>query len=273
ISGASATTTDSTASLIISMNPKNLIDYDFNEVKVFTAPHADMYEILPTPEMGDYTVSRVDSLGYISFKFARYQKVASFRLHKSNEYQRSFTLYGFSLENDNPGITYHAIGINGASLGSWLGCEHFYKQLQFLNPDWIVIFLGVNDGNTANFDPEVFYANYDSFLSRILQYNPNTLFTFIVPNDYYLFRRRPNPAVEKEQVQMMRLVEKYGGSLYSIYDVMGGFGTSNTWVSKGFMAYDKIHMTVSGYVLTANLFFNAFLHSYDNYLQNKEQKN
>lgn len=273
ISGASATTTDSTASLIISMNPKNQIDYDFNEVKVFTAPHADMYEILPTVEMGPYTVERVDSLGYLKFKFSRYQKVASFRLHKTNEYQRFFTLYGFSLENDNPGITYHAIGINGASLGSWLACEHFYKQLQFLNPDWIVIFLGVNDGNSYSFSQEVFYANYDAFLTRIQEYCPNTLFTFIVPNDYYLLRRRPNPAVEKEEEAMLQLVDKYGGSMYSIYDIMGGLGSSNIWVSRGMMAYDKVHMSVAGYVFTANLFFNAFLRSYDNYLQNKVRKN
>ena len=272
ISGASATTTDPNASIIVSMSPNNKIQYDFNTVKIFTAPHANMYDIVPTINMGMYDVSRIDSLGYIEFKFKNYQSIASFQLQKTDELQNSFTLYGISLENDNPGITYSAIGINGASLGSWLGCEHFARQVKLLQPDWFVIFLGVNDGNSYSFSPDVFYNNYDNFLSRILQQCPNALFTFIVPNDYYLYRKRPNPAVAKEQEEMLRLVNKYGASMFSIYDCMGGLGMSRVWVEKGLMAYDKVHMTATGYTFCADMFFNAFLKTFDNYLQNKIAK-
>lgn len=269
ISGASATTHDSTASFIISMNPKNPIAYDFNVLKVFTAPRLGMYDIEPIPDMGPYTVQRDTARGCITFTFRKYQTVASLRLRKTDPLQSEFTLYGFSLENDNPGITYHAIGINGASLRSWNGCQHFATQLKCLNPDWIVVFLGVNDGNSVNFDPQQFYNYYDVFMQNILRECPDVVFTLIVPNDYYLLRRRPNPAVAKEQEQMVRLAEKYGASVFSIYDVMGGLGMSDVWVRNGLMAYDKIHMTGAGYNFSANLFFNAFLRSYDNYLQNK----
>ncbi len=269
ISGASATTHDSTASFIISMNPRNPISYDFNVLKVFTAPMGGMYDIEPLADMGPYQKHVDLERGCITFTFRKYNTVASLRLRKTDDSQSSFTLYGFSLENDNPGITYHAIGINGASLRSWNACQHFSHQLKCLNPDWVVIFLGVNDGNSANFDPQFFYSGYDQFLQGIQRECPDVVFTLIVPNDYYLLRRRPNPAVALEQEQMLRLSKKYGASVFSIYDVMGGLGMSDVWVRNGLMAYDKIHMTGAGYNFSANLFFNAFLRSYDYYLQNK----
>jgi len=272
ISGASATTTDSTATIVVSMNPRNPIKYDFNMVKVFTAPHVGMYDIEPVADMGPYRKTRIDSLGCTIFQFRKYQDVASFRIRKTDDSQTSFTLYGISLENDNPGITYHAMGINGASLVSWNGCEHFARQLKLLKPDWVVGFFGVNDGNTQNFNPQTFYSRYDQFMQSILRECPDVVFTLIVPNDYYLLRRRPNPAVALEQEQMIRLADKYGASVFSIYDIMGGLGSCNTWVSHKLMQPDKIHMTGTGYNFTANLFFNAFLKTYDNYLQNKPRK-
>ena len=269
ISGASATTMDVNSRLTISMNPNNQVKYDFNEVKVFTAPHSGQFEIVPDVEMGKYTVKKIDSLGYIDIKFEQYQNVAKFHFEKSDEFQNSFTLYGFSLENDNPGITYSALGINGASFSSWLGCTHFEKQLQMLDADWFVIFLGVNDANTYKFDENFYYNNYVTFIERVKRYCPNAVWTFVVPNDFYLFRRKPNPAMEQEKIVVKKLVEKYGESMFSIYDLMGGYGSSLTWVNHGLMAYDKVHMTALGYNFCADMFFNAFLESYSNYLDKK----
>jgi lysophospholipase L1-like esterase len=273
ISGVSATTTDPNASLAISMNPANPIAYDFNEVKIFTAPYINMYDIVPAGEMGAYTVTRNDTLGCIDFKFERYQSVASFRLMKNREDQKSFTLYGFSLENDNPGITYSAIGINGASLISWLRCQHFARQVQMLQPDWFLFLLGTNDGYVQNFNPERFYSGYVELVSRVKQYCPDAVITFVVPNDCYLFRKRPNPATEEQEKQVLRLVEKYHESMFSVYDCMGGFGSSKVWMEHGLMAGDRVHMSVAGYKLCADMFFNGFLRTFDNYLDKKRSNN
>lgn len=269
LSGASATTMDINARLQIKMSPKNTVAYDFNEIKVFKSPSAVQFDIVPDEDMGKYTVESVDSLGYMVFHFEKYLTEANFHFERTDEIQQSFTLYGFYLGNDNPGITYSALGINGASLTSWLGCAHLESQLQFLNPDWFVIFLGVNDGNSYSFNEDYFYNNYVAFIDRIKKYCPNAVWTFVVPNDYYLYRRRPNPAVEKEQHAVLQLVNKYNQSMFSIYDIMGGFGSSAIWVNKGLMAFDKVHMTSAGYTFCADMFFNAFLQSYSNYLDKK----
>lgn len=272
ISGASATTTDINAKLTISMSHKNEVNYDFNEIKIFTAPMVGQFDIVPDESMGKYTVERIDSVGLIDIKFEKYQSVAKFHFERDFNTQTSFTLYGFDLCNDNPGVTYSALGINGASLSSWLKCVHFERQLKHLNPDWFIIFLGVNDGNSVNFKEEIFYSNYVAFIDRVRRYCPNAVWTFVVPNDFYLLGRRPNPAMELEQSVAKQLVEKYNQSMFSIFESMGGLGSSLTWVNNGLMAHDKVHMTVAGYNLCADMFFNAFLQSYSNYLDKKNSE-
>ena len=270
LGGVSATTLTPTATLKVVMNPKNLIRYDCNRVQIFVEPNShSLFEIVPDVCMGSYTVSKDIENGIIDYHFDRYSVDASFHLERTDTTQNHFTFYGMSLKNDNPGVTYHAIGINGARIPSWIRCSYFSRQLQALNPDWIVIYLGVNDGNSTRFSQDAYYSQYVSLLEDIRSHNPNVQFTLIVPNDYFLLRRHPNPNVELEQKAIMQLVNKYNCSMYSIYDVMGGLGSCITWLKYGLMASDKVHFTVAGYTYTGNLFFNAFLRTYDNYLEKK----
>ena len=270
LGGVSATTLNSDAKLKVVMNPTNLIRYDCNRVLIFAEPAAtQQFEIIPDVCMGNYTVKKDSLNGIIEYNFDRYSVDASFHLERTDSTQDHFTFYGMSLENDNPGITYHAIGINGARIPSWTRCSYFSRQLTALKPDWIVIYLGVNDGNTTKFSQDVYYNNYVSLLNDILYYNPGVQFTLIVPNDYFLLRRHPNPAVQLEQNAIEKLVNRYNCSMYSIYDVMGGLGSCLDWLKFGLMATDKVHFSIPGYTFTGNLFFNAFLQTYDNYLEKK----
>ncbi|MBR4214801.1 MAG: hypothetical protein IKR94_05745 [Bacteroidales bacterium] len=269
LGGVSATTLNPNSTLKVVMNPKNPIRYDLNRVLIFTEPGANQFEIVPDVCMGNYTVTKDPVNGIIEYNFDRYSVDASFHLQQTDSTQNHFTFYGMSLENDNPGITYHAIGINGARIPSWTRCSYFSRQLAALKPDMMVIYLGVNDGNTSKFSQDVYYNNYISLIEDIRYFNPKVQFVFIVPNDYFLLRRHPNPAVQLEQNAIEKLVNKYNASMYSIYDVMGGLGSCIEWLHHGLMAYDKVHFSIPGYTYTGNLFFNAFLRTYDNYLEKK----
>lgn len=262
ISGVSATTTDLTADLLIVQNGKNSIIYDFNIVKVICRPGGGQFNIVPDDICGGYTLETDTVNGFRIFKFDRYLKEVSFKFAKSDSSQTEFCLFGMMLENDNPGITYSAIGINGASITSWLSCTYFMQQLKVLNPDWIVIFLGVNDGNSTRFNPSYFSDNYDKLLRIIKTACPQTAITLIVPNDFYLYRRRPNPAMPLENSSINNLINSHNVSMWSLFEVMGGFGSSAYWVRNGLMASDKVHLTYAGYTLAADLFFNSFLQSY-----------
>lgn len=48
-----------------------------------------------------------------------------------------FTVNGFIPENDLNGITYHSLGVNGASLPSWLRCSNSVPRCTSCSPTWL----------------------------------------------------------------------------------------------------------------------------------------
>ena len=67
-----------------------------------------------------------------------------------------FTLTGFLLENDEPGIVYHSIGVNGASVPSYLSCPNFERDLSLIRPDMVIFAIGINDAIPQNFSKNNF---------------------------------------------------------------------------------------------------------------------
>jgi hypothetical protein len=91
-----------------------------------------------------------------------------------------------------------------------------------------------------------------------------------VPNDSYLYRRYVNPNTEKVREVIQDLGRKYGCGVWDFYGIMGGLNSIMVWQRFGLAKRDRIHFTKSGYILKGDLFFNAFLKSYDDYLENKQ---
>ena len=75
--------------------------------------------------------------------------------------------------NDLPGITYNAIGINGAGLYTYLGNEHFLRDLGIHPPDFFAFSLGTNDAYTSyeNFNPQKYKENLEEMMKLILTVN------------------------------------------------------------------------------------------------------
>ena len=56
-----------------------------------------------------------------------------------NTESSSFTLNGIVLENDQNGIIYHSIGVNGAHFSDYNKSPRFFEQIKALAPDLIII--------------------------------------------------------------------------------------------------------------------------------------
>ena len=59
----------------------------------------------------------------------------------------------------------------------------------------------------------------------------------------------------------------YGCGVWDFYGIMGGLNSIVVWQQFGLAKRDRIHFTRNGYLLMGDLFFNAFLKSYDDYLE------
>jgi len=272
LSGIALTTSDSVATINIALNDDLYPEYDFNLVKVFHNCDSAGYclEIM-TPE----PVRPIDinyDKGYSLFMLDKFLDTLNLKISKCDTLDTPFALYGFSLETTEPGINYHAIGVNGANIPAYLRCELFENHLTALNPKWIILTLGTNDAYTKKFSPEQFEQNYDLLLNRIKLAAPNAAIIITVPNDSYLYKRYVNRNTEKVKDVIIKLAQKHSCAVWDFYSIMGGLNSITLWNKANLTASDKLHFNRNGYFLQADLFFNAFLKAYDNYIDKNAGK-
>lgn len=173
----------------------------------------------------------------------------------------SLYIYGFQLMNNRPGISYTAIGINGAGLYTYKDNENFTEQLSQAPPDFFAFSVGTNDANVPyeDFDPAVYKKNLEVMMKSVLRANPNCAILLTVPNDSYYKRKYLNKNIDRERTVIIELAKKYKVPVWDLYGIMGELGSSKTWSTNKLMKSDLVHFSVEGYHLKGDLFFEAFL--------------
>lgn len=200
-------------------------------------------------------------IGYTDVHFT--DKLESFEVFFSRDTVMDYKLriLGFQLSNKEPGISYTTIGVNGAGLYTYLGNKYFEEQLKEFPPDFFAFSVGTNDANVpySSFRPEIFRANLDSVLQKVMRANPNCAILLTVPNDAYYKKRYLNKNVAREREMIIQLAKKYEAAVWDFYGMMGELGSSKTWSRKGLMRGDLVHFTAAGYKLKGEMFFECYL--------------
>lgn len=192
---------------------------------------------------------------------------------KTEEYYATNTNWKFSImgllpENNFNGITYHSMGVNGASLQSWLRCEKFEQQMTFIKPDLAIMAVGVNDANVeyGRFSKETFKARYNQLLSKIYAANPNCAVIFITNNDCVVRVGRRSYGLNKNtaivQQAMLELAEQHNAAVWDLYEIMGGLGSISVWNEIGLANKDRVHFLVPGYNLLGDMLYNAIIYEW-----------
>lgn len=202
------------------------------------------------PEIGCTDVYFTDAIDTFNLQFQRTAAEAP-----------ELELYGFILMNDDPGISYTSIGINGAGLYTYLGNIRFEEQLKSYPPDFFAFSVGTNDGNVpyAKFNPQVYKNNLEKMMQMVLRANPDCALLLTVPNDSYYRKRYLNKNIARERDVIRELAEEYEMAVWDMYGIMGGLGSSRTWKNKKLMRSDLIHFTHAGYHFKGELYIDALL--------------
>lgn len=220
----------------------------------------------------DNILSRFTSReGYVEFELKEALTEFSIGLNKSNQNQNRFIMQGLYLENNNAGIIYSALGVNGAKVDTYFRCQDFETQLKSLSPDLVIISLGTNDAYMTNFNAQTYEQNMLALLNKIKAASPNASIVLTSSGDNYRYRKYTNRNNAKVQSKLLKLVEDRELALWDFYQVMGGLGSINKWYAKGLARRDKIHLSQKGYTLQGKLFFDAIIKTYQQFLDKKEQ--
>jgi lysophospholipase L1-like esterase len=262
LSGITTELVSDSGSLKVVASYDTAMHYDFNRIRVFC--NAPLTGKIPALQPASLVKGvTIDPTGqYIQYNLTGYTDTLSLVFSNTDTLGPHFELYGISLENDDPGVVYNTIGVNGAMLKSYLKCGLFGKQLRILEPDWVILSIGTNEGNTKNFDAEAYRIEYINLLDSIRLVAPQAAILLTVPNDSYLQKRYVNYNTALIRDIIFDIARKRGCGVWDFYSIMGGLNSSETWYNNGLMARDHIHFNKPGYLLKGDLFFTAFLTSW-----------
>lgn len=269
MSGFNSTTADSISHIKIYMEDEQGNNYRFNKVRIFYQLDYDSFSTKLDSIYGE-VLSRVDSVGqFVEYSFDKTYDTLSFSVLKTDSAQTHFTLRGIQYITDESGITYHTIGVNGASVPAYLRCYDFEKELGYLAPDLVIFGIGINDANgpVNRFSQQGFEEDYRELIRWFRKANPNVNFIFLTNNDSYYRRRYPNQNVYKVVKAMQNLAEENSAAVWNLFEIMGGIGSIKLWQKTGLAKSDKVHFTPKGYQLQSDLLFEAFQNAYGEYLK------
>ncbi|WP_299779794.1 GDSL-type esterase/lipase family protein [uncultured Formosa sp.] len=265
LSGVSAAFRGIEDKIYVKANYKNYTKkpYTFNKLRVFYNTWMEDYDL----NISDSTLVSSDTINlegmYKEYRFNRtVDSVAlQIKIKDPTSVSPEFLLMGMEFMNDDPGIEYTTIGVNGASFAWYERAAYFEKQLQLYQPDMFIISIGTNDAYMPkkDFNAEKFRDYYESFIQMIQRANPQCAILLTVPNDDYYKKSYANPNTATQQRIILELTQKYRMAVWDLYSIMGGLGASNNWYKAKLMPSDRIHFTNLGYSIKADLFIKALV--------------
>lgn len=178
----------------------------------------------------------------------------------------SSTLYGLMLESGQPGLLYHATGINGAGFYNLMDSSKLFEQLGLLNPDLIVISLGTNDAQ-GTYRNDVFESNLNRFMQMLKKHCPELPVIFTLPPDSHK-RGKHNADLAKVDNAIIDYAKDHSCAWWDLGKIMGGKNSVSKWRKEQMASKDLLHYTPKGYMLQGYLFYQALVKSYKKFSEN-----
>ena len=269
--GWTATARDSCQFMDITMKGDTISSFFFDKLRIFHEVNIYSFSFTVTIDDSIYHPQYVDSCKCSEVIPVAKSKRFVLTVYKSDSLQREFTLHGIQTLLNEPGITYHSVGVNGASLKSYLNCNLLEEQLAMLKPDLIIFSIGINDSFDKEFTREKFEDNYCGLIERIRRTCPGVAFMFVSNTDSYKRVKRnyyKNLKGNEVKHSMYSLGKEYNAGVWDLFSIMGGLGSMSKWKRSGLAQRDMIHLTKNGYYILGDLMFEAFLKQQVNSHQN-----
>lgn len=170
---------------------------------------------------------------------------------------------GLELYNTNKGVTYTAIGSNGATiyhLDRWQA--HWYEQLAQLKPDLVILSFGTNESFNDNFNSKKYYQDYVKLVKQISKYTNAKIMITGTPDSLNkgINSKLANSSCNNLQHDQLDIVnatlEHIAYNTQSLYwdwrTAMGGKCSALKYLESSQMRNDAVHFTIGTYQLFGN---------------------
>jgi lysophospholipase L1-like esterase len=172
-------------------------------------------------------------------------------------------------ERDQAGVTFDALGINGARADRVLAWDEsiFSAHLATRNPDLIIIAYGTNEAGDDDFNAAVFFEQFTALLERLKRAVPGASLLVISPPDRAVRSGRRWMTIATLPIVVAaerRAARDAGVAFWDTYTAMGGAGSIAGWarMSQPLAQADRVHLTGTGYRLIAEAIHAELLRGY-----------
>src|SRR5262249_7505863 len=170
--------------------------------------------------------------------FVRYQTTPGpHRFSLKTLDSRPVRLFGWVADRQ-AGVTYEALGINGAEASVILRWNHemLAAYLQRRNPGMIVLAYGTNEASDPNWGPDSYQAMFSNLLQRLRTVVPTATILVIGPPDRWWRNRgvwRPYDGVDWVITAQKNACRENRCAYWDARERMGGKGSMRDWVYAG----------------------------------------
>lgn len=270
IGGITINTNQPNSRLEIYMNDLWL-DYSFNSITLFFKKDISSFSF-SVKDTTNKTLAFINSftndphVNYSSVLLPRTEGAFIIETIKETPEQNQATIFGLNLENGKNGILYHSVGVNGAKYIHYNAAMFFTEQTAALFPELFIISLGTNEAINFPYVDKNFFQQVDKMITSLKANNPFAKFILVTPPDSYRKKIKQNPGVQIIRNQIIQYAVENGLAFYDMYKSLGGENSAASWRASGLLRPDGVHFTKEGYEYQGNLFFNAIMKSYNQYV-------
>lgn len=252
--------------------------------------HLEVY-YLEQPDGGEFSVSVNDTNSEVVSTAGATTKSAFFKITSPESNAKSFSIkslsgqmriFGAVLENDDPGVVYDSLGVNGAFAGllaTAMNEQHWIEQLQHRGSNLVILNYGTNESQYASDDQ---MARYDKELRevvrRVREALPKASILIVSPMDRGKRaaggRVITHPAIPKIVEMQRRVAAETHCAFLNLFAAMGGEGTMARWYEgkDHLVGADLTHPNAQGAKTVGTLIYTALLENYNNYRERLDQQ-
>lgn len=278
--GIGLKTLSPSVNLDVAIAPMNGAGYAFNQAVLYRCDRS--MPMLPAGALKEaVSTFRADSVcapGLLADTFRIARLADTLQLHSTRRQPGTDRLlpassfdnvyYGFSLTNGQPGILYHAVGVNGAMFVHYTD-EVFIRRLAALRPSLLIISLGTNETFGRRFRTEEFAAQAEAFIRQVRQVMPGVCLLLTTPAECYkrvyvakkrTYARNENTA--RAARALAEVARREGVACWDLFQATGGPNSCRKWHAAGLMGGDRIHFSKEGYQEQGTLLYRVLMQAY-----------
>lgn len=184
-------------------------------------------------------------------------------------------LFGWVAEKPT-GVTYEALGINGAQASMMLNWneEVLKSNIERRNPALIVLSYGTNEAGRKDWTLESYRDMFTRLIERLRADAPTATILVVGPPDRGI-RVRGKGWVTLDNVDTIVEAEReaavaQGCAFWDQRAKMGGKGSMREWVLAGMAQNDRVHFTAQGYHMIGDAMFRDLMSEYDLFKKARE---